>query len=287
MSDSSDVVDAPLPDAPARPADSHKGTYGTVIVVGGCTTMIGAPALAARAALRTGTGLVKVAVDPAIVAAVITIEPGATAVDLTGGDLSAALDTADPDGKAVLAVGPGLGGADAATEKVKAALAGDRPVVLDADGLNQLAGLGREALSGSGPRILTPHPGEYRRLAQALGLEGNATDPAGRPAAAAELARACEAVVVLKGHRTVISDGETTTLNETGNPALAVAGTGDVLTGCIAGLLAQGLEPLDAARLGVWAHGEAGDQWGAEHGPAGLRASELADRLPAALHRRR
>ncbi|BAM03529.1 NAD(P)H-hydrate dehydratase [Phycisphaera mikurensis] len=274
----------PLPDPPDRPADGHKGTFGTVIVLGGSEAMIGAPALAAGAALRGGAGLVKLAVPAAVLPHALGIEPSATGVPLPA-DAShwpAALDAADPDGGAVLAVGPGLGDGDRLLPALDGLLDGPRPLVLDADGLNALAASGRRG-AGPGRRVLTPHPGEFRRLARALGLDADPIHPDRRGAAAAELARAHGCTVVLKGRETRISDGEREATNTTGNPALATAGTGDVLTGLLAGLLAQGMATFEAARLAAHAHGAAADAWAAGHGPAGLKARDLADRLPAAL----
>jgi NAD(P)H-hydrate epimerase len=134
---------------------------------------------------------------------------------------------------------------------------------------------------------MTPHPGEFKRLATALGIARSGTDPDQRPNAAGELARAHKAIVVLKGHRTIVSDGERVYVNTTGNPALAAAGSGDVLTGLIAALIAQKVEPFDAAVLGVYLHGLAADLWAAEHGKSGMLARELAERLPDAFEQHR
>lgn len=283
----------PLPAPPPRPADGHKGTFGTVIVLGGSDAMIGAPALSARAAFRAGAGLVKLAVPASVLLHALTVEPGATGIALppAAADWPAAIDRSGFTGgggrPAVLAIGPGLGSADALGPALDALLDGPRPLVLDADGLNALAASGRRGVgfSPGGPaRLLTPHPGEHRRLAAALGLRADPTDPDERPRAAAELARAHGCVVLLKGQRTVISDGERVATNATGNPALSTGGSGDVLTGLAAALLAQGMGAFDAARLAAHVHGAAADAWAAEFGPAGLRAIDLADRLPAAMH---
>ncbi|MFA9476917.1 NAD(P)H-hydrate dehydratase [Phycisphaerales bacterium AB-hyl4] len=277
------------PAAPPRPADAHKGTFGTVMIVGGSATMIGAPAITARAAFRTGSGLVKLAVDSAILPFALTIEPGATGLLFTG-ELDhrlAALDAADPDKHAVLAVGPGMGQAREAGELVVALLRGKRPVVLDADGLNQLAWSDYRHTPGGAPLVLTPHPGEFRRLATPMGIRLDPTRPDQRTDAAAALAQMHQAVVVLKGQHTVVCDGDRVFVNDTGHPALATAGSGDVLTGVIASLIGQGLAPFDAAVLGVHAHGCAAEQWAAAHGRAGLRAIDLCDELPAAIEKHR
>jgi NAD(P)H-hydrate epimerase len=272
--------------APPRPADGHKGTFGTVIVVGGCETMIGAPALCARAALRSGVGLVKIACPAKILPHVLTIEPSATGIALGNEpeDALAQIELADPDQKAVLAVGPGLGQENVRGELVAALLQGPRAMVLDADGLNLLAKRIREIEPQEhAPLVLTPHPGEYRRLADALGIEANPVDPDLRVHATAQLASQLNAIVVLKGQNSVIADPEHYAINRTGNPVLATAGSGDVLTGTIASLIAQGMLPFDAARLGAHVHGAAADQWAKQRGCRGLRAIELADELSAAI----
>ncbi len=283
MADLKPICDLPTP--PPRPADAHKGTFGTVIVVGGCETMIGAPALCARAALRTGAGLVKMAVPPAVLPAAITIEPSATGIGLGDDptDAIALINQADPGGQAVLAVGPGMGQSDASGQLVHHILATPRTVVLDADGLNLLARSGKTHHADGPPLVLTPHPGEFARLARPLGITQSPTDPDQRPAAAAALAQAHHAVVVLKGRHTIITDGSRYRVNQTGNPALATAGTGDVLTGAIASLIAQGMTPFDAASLATHLHGAAADRWAMQSGPRGLRAQELADLLTEAM----
>lgn len=272
--------------APPRPADGHKGTFGTVIVVGGCDTMIGAPALCARAALRSGVGLVKIACPAKILPHVLTIEPSATGIALGNEpeDVLAQIELADPDQKAVLAVGPGLGQENVRGELVAALLQGPRAMVLDADGLNLLAKRIREIEPQEhAPLVLTPHPGEYRRLADALGIEANPVDLDLRVHATSQLASQLNAIVVLKGQNSVIADSEHYAINRTGNPVLATAGSGDVLTGTIASLIAQGMLPFDAARLGAHVHGAAADQWTKQRGCRGLRAIELADELSAAI----
>ncbi len=275
-----------VPPAPDRPAGGHKGTFGTVVVVGGSATMVGAPALCATAALRVGAGLVQLAVPDALMLPTLAVQPSAMGV--TRGEL----DALEPKGGTVLAVGPGLGGADDVEPLVRGLVESGHPMVLDADGLNALARMGLAerpggSASDSGGWVLTPHPGEFKRLAEAFGIDGDPTDPDQRPDAAAALAQKTGAVVVLKGLHTVVTDGQRAYRNTTGNPALSTGGTGDVLTGAIASLWAQGTEPFEAACLGVYLHGDAADAWAAVHGPAGLLAMELAELLPDALNRRR
>ncbi|MCC7146571.1 MAG: NAD(P)H-hydrate dehydratase [Phycisphaeraceae bacterium] len=286
-----------MPSLPARPLDGHKGTFGCVVVVGGSETMIGAPALAATGALRSGAGLVKIATLPALLPFTLVIEPSATGINLdwqrNPHEAAILLNVADPSRQAVLAVGPGLGTSPQARELVCQLLNGPRALVLDADGLNLLAKsvqAGSIALprAGSSPLILTPHPGEYHRLAEAAGMTEQEMDPPGRRRAAADLANIYGAsVVVLKGHNTVVSDGQRAFVNTTGNPALATAGSGDVLTGLIAALLAQGLQAWDAAVLGVYLHGLAADLWAHVHGTSGLVARDLASHLSLAFQQLR
>ena len=300
------------PPCPPRPVDAHKGIFGTVIVIGGCATMIGAPALCASAALRAGVGLVKVATCGTILPTVLGIEPGATGVIL-GPDVDdnlRQLDEADLHCQAVLAVGPGLGQSPLAGQLVDRLLRGTRRVVLDADGLNLLAKSGRprpaiNTESGAGAKknvqgavsgvsgtpggvVMTPHPGEYGRLARPLGINVDPVDPATRSDAALQLARAHQAIVVLKGCRSLVSDGQRVYENTTGNPALATAGSGDILTGVIAALMAGGMASFDASVLGVYLHGWAADLWADRHGVSGMTARDLAALIPDAFdqHRR-
>jgi len=278
-----DWLETPPP-PPARPAEAHKGTFGTLTVVGGSATMIGAPAIAAGAALRSGVGLARIATWPAILPFCLTIEPGATGIALSDSvaEAFAALDEADPEHPSVLAIGPGLKRGGLASELVPRPLNEARPVVLDADGLNVLAERGSGRQNEPTLAVLTPHPGEFRRLATSAHIEADPTDPDDRPRGAGELARHYRAVVVLKGQHTIVTDGQRAYRNRTGNPALATAGTGDVLTGVIGSLIAQGMPGFEAAVLGVHLHGLAGDLWAKQVGPAGLTARELAARLPTA-----
>ena len=274
-----------VPDAPQCPLDAHKGTFGTVIVVGGCQTMIGAPALCARAAFRAGAGLVKIATTSNVLPHTLTIEPSATGIVLDSDDWSQTINEADPDGKAVLAVGPGMGLAAGNQQRVVSLLQLNRPTVLDADGLNLLAQTAKPCPDRkNSPLILTPHPGEFARLAEPLGIKESPTHPDSRPQAAAKLAQAHNAVVLLKGRNTVVTDGKRVYINDTGNPALATAGSGDILTGLIVALLAQHMSAFDAAVLGAYLHGEAADQWARDHSPRGLRAQELADQLISVIN---
>ncbi len=302
MSGAAPDVGADLPRLPERAHGGHKGTFGTVCVLGGQAAppriMVGGPALAALGALRAGAGLAVLAVPAPVMSAALVIAPSATGLALP----------VDPDGRLrpsevaeildehllryqCLVMGPGLG-CDRAQQQVVARLvAGDRlPLVVDADALNALACLDQFHRELRSPAILTPHPGEYRRLAEALSIRADPADPERRPEAAEELARRLGCVVVLKGAGTVVSDGIRTWVNRTGNAALATGGTGDVLAGVIAGLVAQhherGPEHLslfDCARLAVHAHGLAADRWRGRFGDAGMLAADLLAEIPAVL----
>jgi len=281
-----DVIES-IPKLPARRDDAHKGDFGRVLVVGGSVGMVGAPALAANAALRGGAGLVKIACPDVSQQATAGLAPCATSVPLPSnedGVISAesiAMLRELADEHDVLAVGPGIGQAPGVAHVVTGLLGvADRAKVVDADGLNNLAGSGTWWQGASGPIVLTPHPGEMRRLAVGAVLDVDLDD---RQASAGALARLTGAVVVLKGAGTVVTDGERVRVNRSGNPGMATAGAGDVLTGLIAAMIGQGLSPFDAASLGVHAHGVAGDMAADELGQVSLTAVDLVDFLPEAF----
>ncbi|GAB4374228.1 MAG: NAD(P)H-hydrate dehydratase [Acidobacteriota bacterium] len=249
---------------PERAADDHKGRCGHVLVVGGSTGHAGAAALAGLGALVGGAGLVTVAAPRGVRPEVAGFAPELMTADLPAsrdGSLAAgaaarALELASE--RDVLAVGPGLGRAAPTPAQVRRLVRDARcPVVLDADGINAFAGRAAASLARHrGPLVLTPHPGEASRI---LGLDV-AEIQHDRLAAARLGAERFDAVFVLKGYRTVVAEpGGRAFINPTGNPGMATGGMGDVLTGLIAGLLGQGLEPLDAALLGVFVHGLAAD----------------------------
>jgi NAD(P)H-hydrate epimerase len=263
--------------------------------------MIGGPAFTATAALRAGAGLAVLAVPAPLVAAALTIAPSATGLALpvdTDGNLQPSevatlLDTHLPKYNC-LAIGPGLGTGPAQQQVVTRLVGREQPaMVIDADALNALASVAQFDRDFRVPAVLTPHPGEFARLAQALGIDADLVHPvdaATRSRAAESLAQRIGCVVVLKGAGTVVSDGLETWTNTTGNPALATAGSGDVLTGVIAGLIAQfaslqdgPLSLFDCARLGVYAHGLAADRWRDVHGDASLLAEDLLRELPDAV----
>lgn len=332
-----------VPTLTPRIPDSHKGDYGKVLVIAGSDTMIGAPALTSLAALRSGAGLVRIALPKDIIPAVLTICPYATAYGWVASRMKELLALAEEHD--VLAVGPGLGFSPATKRLVTELLERHHgPMVLDADALNAMASL--EVSEWPKRRdwsnvVLTPHMGEYMRLMGAVMKRGGAiappeegaaepAEPAAPPrrarsladdddapstadgvvldiepaaevkeepvaAPAAEhngpdrtplaelLAKGTGAVVVLKGYRTVITDGVRSAINTTGNPAMATAGSGDVLTGVIASLIGQKLPAYEAAVLAAHVHGRAGDLARDVIGPVGLLATDIIQQLPKAI----
>jgi NAD(P)H-hydrate epimerase len=246
-----------------------------VLVVGGMPGMRGAGRLAAMAALRAGAGLVTLAA-----AGEPTADDSIMTRALTG-SLAGLLD-----GKAAIAIGPGLGKTGAAAGWVREVIGAGIPAVLDADALNLVAGdLAATVAAAAGPIVITPHPGEAARL---LAIDTKAVE-ADRLAAARALAAKTRAVVVLKGARTIVCDGtlddDFCSINPTGGPALGTGGSGDVLSGVIAALLAQQLSALDAARMGVFVHGRAGDELAAIHGTRGVVSSDLPLAIAGVLGR--
>jgi NAD(P)H-hydrate epimerase len=279
-----------LPPLPGRATDAHKGSFGRVLVVGGSRGMVGAVALAANSALRGGAGLVTFAAPEAIQLAVAELCPCATSTPLDG-DSAGMLSPAGAQqameiaaGADVLAIGPGLGVGQGPQELVAAALGQDKPTVLDADGLNNLTRIENWPKQIRCPLILTPHPGEFSRLT-GLAVKDFQSD---RESAAVEAGRNWAGrggapVCVLKGAGTVVTDGQRIYVNDTGNPGMATGGSGDVLTGLIAALIGQGMTCFDAACLGVWAHGRAGDLAAEEKGQASVIATDILESVPAAL----
>jgi NAD(P)H-hydrate epimerase len=276
---------------PPRRPDGHKGDYGHALLVAGSPGKAGAAILAARAAVRVGAGLVTAAVPSPILATVDggSVESMTLAVAAgEGGQLApAAVEQllAAAAGKSAVAVGPGLGQLAPTAAAIRAFVAAcPLPLVVDADAVNAFAGRHRE-LAGRPAgvaTVLTPHPGELGRL---LGIS-TAVVEADRVAAARRAAAECASIVVLKGHRSLVATPEGAVyVSPTGNPGMATGGSGDVLTGALAGLLGQVEEPLAAVQLGVFAHGLAGDLAAEEIGEVGLAAGDLVDRLPAALAR--
>lgn len=288
-----------LPPLPPRPRDGHKGTFGTVLVVGGSsdesTRMIGAPALAGMGALRAGCGLCRLMMPATILNAALSSLTSATGLPLMVDDEDqvipfeavADFDRAADDATCI-AIGPGLGSSEAARALVLRAVQRDNPpLVIDADALNVLAAIPELFRDFHAAAILTPHPGEFRRLASAFRITHDPVNEDARSRATEALAQKIGAIIVLKGARTVVSDGQRTWVCPAGDPCMATGGSGDVLAGVAAGLVAQhlrqGHELFECARAAVAAHALAGERWAANNASAGMLATELANLIPAAL----
>lgn len=266
---------------PLRQPDTHKGNYGKLLLLCGSRGYTGAAALAAMGALRSGAGVVYLMVPESIYAieAVKLWESVVIPVPDENGMLSpaAAEQIAQQLSKvdAVL-IGPGLGQSDGTFVAVKTVLTQfSGPVVLDADGINVIAPHKDILRDRTAPTILTPHMGEFRRI--------GGRQVSDRTSAAAALARELGCIVLLKGHKTVITDGNTLFINETGNPGMATGGSGDVLAGIIVSLLGQGLEPLEAAACGAYLHGAAGDLAAERIGQYGMLPTDMLQFLPRLL----
>lgn len=284
----------PLPRLPPRARDSHKGDHGRVLVVAGSRGMTGAAALGTRAAVRGGAGLVTCATPREcypIVAARVAEALFAPMPQTAEGTLAASATRPLREAAArndVVALGPGLSTHPATARCVLAFLRGlGKPCVIDADGLNIVAarrvGAYRHTpLPGTAaPVVITPHPGEMARLT-GLTVAQVQRDRAG---VARAFAKRHGVIVVLKGHRTIVTDGARLRINRTGNPGMATGGSGDVLTGVIAALIAQRLTPFDAAVLGAHVHGRAGDLAARAIGEVSLAASDVLEFLPRAFRK--
>lgn len=266
---------------PDRRPDSHKGDYGKILLLCGSRGYTGAAALAAMGALRSGAGLVYLGVPESIYAieAVKLTEPVVFPLPdqcgMLSADALAQLSDMLPRMDAVL-IGPGLGISDGTAQIVQYFLKEAKcPVVLDADGISIAAShkdILRERTSAT---VLTPHAGEFSRL--------TGTMPTDRVSNAKDAARDMNVIMVLKGHETVITDGKCCYINNTGNPGMAVGGSGDVLAGVIVSLLGQGVDPLQSAACGVWLHGAAGDICAESIGQYGMLPGDMLNVLPRLL----
>lgn len=280
------IVTQEIAPAPSRTDDAHKGDVGRVAVIGGCAgevMMVGAPSLAAAAALRGGAGLVQLFVPDRIREAVAVITPCATVRRLPNdaGEIVAALVAFETD---VVAMGPGLG--DSLTPEIVAGVISGfaGPMVIDADALNSLAKMPSFDIPNPARVVLTPHAGEAKRLLASRRVDKNIESGApSRRVAACALAELFGTSVVLKGRGTIVTNGERIYTNHTGNAGMATGGTGDVLTGLIAALIGQRMPPFEAAILGVYLHGLAGDFAAEELGRLSLTALDLIDYLPEAF----
>lgn len=266
---------------PDRNPLAHKGDFGRILLLCGSRGYTGAAALAAMGALRCGAGLVYLGVPESIytIEAVKLTEPVVFPLNEENGMLSSAsvnqiLDRL-PNMDAVL-IGPGIGCSKGTFSVVEAVLNGYKgPVVLDADGINVLSGHIDILRGRTGTTVLTPHEGEFHRIC--------GTFTGDRIASAKRFAEDNNAIVLLKGHRTVITDGNTCYINPTGNPGMAVGGSGDVLSGMITALLGQGIAPLQASACGAWLHGAAGDICAEEIGQYGMLPTDMLQVLPRLL----
>ena len=267
---------------PERKRDAHKGDFGRVLLLCGAVGYTGAPALAARGALRTGAGLVCLGVPETVypIIAAKLDEPVVFPLPAREGGFSAEaipeilrrLETSD-----ACLIGCGMGSSGETFEVVRAVLEHAAcPVVVDADGINVLQGHIDVLRGAACPVILTPHDGEFRRLGGTL--EGRS-----RVQAARELSQTTGATILLKGHRTVVYGPKGCYVNYAGNPGMATGGSGDVLAGIIVSLLGQGLRPVQAAAAGAWLHGAAGDRCARRLGEYGLLPTDILEELPRLL----
>jgi len=272
---------------PRRLQASHKGAYGHLLLFGGAAGFPGAIALAAKAALRSGVGLVTVVVPRSIAAVVAGLAPEAMVHGVAETDIGSLASDAWPAWRdrlgdfTAVAAGPGMTRHAETARLIGQILSACRlPLALDADALNVYEGRLSALADRAGPLVITPHPGEMARL---LGRPV-AEIQAGRFKVAKEAARCTRAVTVLKGAGTLVAeDGQPLAINMTGNPGMAAGGMGDVLTGLLGGLLAQGLKPFDAARAAVFLHGRAGDMASADKSEAGITAGDVINELPYAF----
>ncbi|MGH7429874.1 MAG: NAD(P)H-hydrate dehydratase, partial [Candidatus Methylomirabilaceae bacterium] len=274
---------------PPRDPNAHKGTYGHVLVLAGSRGKTGAAAMCSVSALRIGAGLVTLGVPESlndVMEAKLTevmTEPLPETAERTVAIAALGKLLKLIDGKRALAIGPGLSTQSETSEVVRELVATvTLPMVLDADGINALASKPETLARAAGPLILTPHPGELARLLS-ISRDEVLHD---RIAIAKKVATDYRVHLVLKGARTLVVDPDgRVAINMTGNPGMATGGTGDVLTGLIAGLLAQGRDPGLAARAGVYLHGLAGDLAAEAVGQEAMLASDLMAQIPEAIRR--
>jgi len=276
-----------VPALPRRRTDANKGDFGRALIVGGSVGMSGAPMLAAAAALRSGAGLVELAVPwsvylpaaarlPAALVKPLTETPDGT-LDATAEEMRAVMEPAT-----AAAIGPGMGKTEGALRTLRLLIdSAKTPVVYDADALNILAAKALDMKKLRRDAVLTPHPGEMARLA------GRTRDDvqADRRGVAVAYAKEHSVIVVLKGAQSIVTDGERLFVNSTGSHGLARGGTGDVLAGVAAALLAQKMDSFDAAVLAVHAHGLAGDLAQERLGAMGMTADDVVEALPEAWKR--
>ena len=276
-----------IPSLPARTADSNKGDYGTVIVLGGGRGMAGAVALARAGALRSGAGKVRIVCPFEVQPTVAQFEPSYMAYPIADDGhghfdfplCGVVLEKMIAE-STILVVGPGMGQTDKTRALMRWILESVTiPTIIDADGLNNLEGQAKLLHNLKRPVIITPHPKEFSRLTGET-VEAIQGDREGH---ACRLASHDHLVVVLKGSGTVVTDGTRVYLNKTGNPGMATGGSGDVLGGVIAAMMGQSLNAFEAAVLGVYAHGLAGDIAKDQNGEVGMIAGDIVDSLADAF----
>ncbi len=272
-----------IPKLTPRALDAHKGDFGKICIIAGSLGMSGAAALSGRSALRAGAGLVRVATPKSVLPIVASIEPSFTTIPLaedTAGRISAKAINTILDAVAendCFAFGPGVGQSGDIHKVVETLIQQENlKLVIDADGLNNLSKIKNWPDKLKANIVLTPHPGEFARLWSGLFRE---KQPGKRIDQAVQLAKRTKTVVVLKGAGTVVSDGEKAYVNKTGNPGMATAGSGDVLTGVIVALIGQHLSNFDAAVLGVYVHGLAGDIAVKKTGQISLMTTDIIESL--------
>jgi ADP-dependent NAD(P)H-hydrate dehydratase len=278
-----------IPKLKPRAKEAHKGDFGKVCIIAGSIGMSGAAALAGKAALRAGAGLVRVATPKSVLPIVASIEPSFTTIPLPeGNDGKISADAIStilnfiPDNDC-LAFGPGVGVTGEVRSVLEKLLAQEGlRLVIDADGLNNLSKINDWPQFTKANCLLTPHPGEMKRLWTGLIRTPLLAD---RKTIAIEMANRTKTVVVLKGAGTVVTDGLKVYVNKTGNPGMATGGTGDVLTGIITALVGQGFSNFDAAVLGVYVHGLAGDIAAKKVGQISLIATDVIDALGEAFRK--
>lgn len=277
-----------IPRIPERPPESHKGNYGKVLILAGSRGMSGAALLCGEAALRSGSGLVFLGVPESLngiyavgIPCALTLPLQETSEGTLSFKAAETILSFSKDCDAV-ALGPGISRHPETEELVRKIVPLIRnPLILDADGINALEKRGATLRKRRGPTVLTPHPKEMSRITE-IPLNKILQD---RKEQAVRWAREFNAVVVLKGHKTVVSNGAYFYINLTGNAGMATGGSGDVLTGIIVSLLGQGFPPLNAAITGTFIHGLAGDMEKWEKGEISLIASDLISSLPRAFMR--
>ncbi len=288
------MINQEIPRLPPRALDAHKGSFGHALLIGGATGMTGAISIAGIACLRIGAGLVTLGIPQCSHIVVASFDPNYMTLPLpcdSDGRLNSDAEIALSlllNRASCVAIGPGLGRSDASDRVVASLFQNlEGPLLVDADGLNALSEskFWQEIVRGTIPpinrlRILTPHPGEWARL---CGV--SAKDRAGQVAAANDLAARTKCIVLLKGNQTLITNGKDSFINSTGNASMAVGGSGDCLTGILAALVCQGMDGMDAVRLGAHLHGLAGDLAHEELGTPSTLATDLIRYLPAAFRK--